>query len=153
MIVDLGELGLDEGAALVIKRALASSSTIAVVGSAPTLAVDLPAWCRALGHRYDAGVITRGQASRWQGAERAGAVDAAVEAPPVRWGLAARGALVEAGAPELPLSLATKRDVWADEAARLYAQAAARSGIRRRRSRGTRRSTIPPRSRTRSSRS
>ena len=38
-----------------------------------------------------------------------------------RWGLAARGALVEAGVPELDLPLA----VWADEAARLYAQAAA----------------------------
>src|SRR6185369_9635819 len=44
---------------------------------------------------------------------------------PARWGLAARGALVELGAPPLDLPLADRREVWADEAARLYAQAAA----------------------------
>jgi hypothetical protein len=125
IIVELGDLGLDEGGHLLIKRALATSATVRVVGSAATLAIDLPAWCRANGHALADHVITRGPHDRWRGAERAGTVDVAVEHPPARWGLAARGALVEAGAPELELPLATKRQVWADEAARLYAQAAA----------------------------
>ena len=62
---------------------------------------------------------------RTAGAERAGRIDAPVAEAPAHWGLAARGALVEAGARELDLPLATKREVWADEAARLYAQAIA----------------------------
>ena len=122
-MLDLGDLGLDEGAHLLIKRALARDRTVLVTGSAPTLAIDLPAWCRARGHavdrRPDGFAITAGP-DRWHRAERAGG-DAPVAHPPARWGLAARGALVEAGAPELDLPLA----VWADEAARLYAQAAA----------------------------
>jgi hypothetical protein len=125
VVVDLGDLGLDEGAHLLIKRALAAAPSIRVVGTSPTLAVDLPAWCRAHGHALADEVVTRGAADRWHDAERAGSVEAAVELPPARWGLAARGSLVEAGAPELELALAAKRDVWADEAARLYAQAAA----------------------------
>jgi hypothetical protein len=123
--VDLGDLGLDEGAQLLVQRVLAASRAVRVRGTSPTLAVDLPAWCRARGHALDGDVVTRGDASRTAGAERAGAIGAAVEAPPARWGLAARGALVEAGAPALDLPLAHKADVWADEAARLYAQACA----------------------------
>jgi hypothetical protein len=69
-------------------------------------------------------------AARWEGAERAGAPDpgtegAVVDRPPARWGLAARGALVEAGSPPIDASLADKALVWSDDAARLYAQAAA----------------------------
>jgi hypothetical protein len=122
-MLDLGDLGLDEGAHLVIKRALARDGTAEVTGSAPSLAIDLPAWCRARGHtcerRGDGFAITAGP-DRWRHAERAGG-DVPVARPPARWGLAARGALVEAGAPELDLPLA----VWANEAERLYAQAAA----------------------------
>jgi len=123
MLLDLGDLGLDEGAHLLIKRALAQGGAVTVRGTAASLAVDLPAWCRARGHALApcAGgfAITAGP-DRWRHAERAGG-DAPVAHPPARWGLAARGALVEAGAPELDLPLA----VWADDAARLYAQAAA----------------------------
>jgi len=122
-MLDLGDLGLDEGAHLMIKRALARNGGGVVTGSAPSLPIDLPAWCRARGHaceqRGDGFAITAGP-DRWRHAERAGG-DAPVARPPARWGLAARGALVEAGAPELDLPLA----VWADEAGRLYAQAAA----------------------------
>ena len=123
--LDLGDLGLDEGAQLLIKRALASAPEARVRGTSPTLAIDLPAWCRARGHAFANGIIVRGAADRTAGAERAGSVERAVDDPPARWGLAARGALVEAGAPELELTLSHKADVWADEAARLYAQAAA----------------------------
>jgi hypothetical protein len=128
-IVDLEDLGLDEGAHLLIKRALATHASVMVRGRSSALRSDLPAWCRANGHTFviagDAFSITRSSHDRWRGAERAGTIETAVDAPPLRWGLAARGALVEAGAPELEMSLVTKRDVWADEAARLYAQAAA----------------------------
>ncbi len=126
--VNLGDLGLDEGAHLLVKRALGASAIVAVVGTNATLALDLAAWCRAQGHACDGLVVTRGPYSRAHGAERAGGAGHVVEHPPARWGLAARGALVEAGGhthPALDLPLADKREVWADEAARLYAQAAA----------------------------
>lgn len=127
--VALGDLALDEGAHLLIDRALRAHTELVVDGSAPTLAIDLPAWCRSRGHELardgTAFRIRRGAADRWRGAERAGTVDAPVDRAPARWGLAARGALVEPGATELALSLDTKSAVWADEAARLYAQAAA----------------------------
>lgn len=123
--VELGDLGLDEGGHLLVKRALAAHPQVRVHGTAPTLTVDLPAWCRAQGHAFANGVIMRSAHNRWRGAERAGSIAVAVAHPSPRWGLAARGALVEAGAPELDLTLASKRDVWADEAERLYAQAVA----------------------------
>jgi hypothetical protein len=127
--VELDDLGLDEGGHLLIKRALQTELCVVVRGVAASLATDLPAWCRAQGHQIertsDGFAITRGPHDRWRGAERAGAVDRAADYAPARWGLAARGALVEAGVPDLGLSLAYKVDVWADEAARLYAQAAA----------------------------
>ena len=127
-MIDLEDLGLDEGGHLLVKHALRTDEHVVVRGRAPSLAVDLPAWCRAQGHRIERAehgfAITRSPHDRWRGAERAGALDAVVDHAPARWGLAARGALVEAGAPELDLPLAHKRDIWADEAARLYAQAA-----------------------------
>jgi hypothetical protein len=129
--VELADLGIDEGGHLLIKRALADCERVLVRGQAPTVAVDLPAWCRANGHTVEQTergfAITRGVHDRWHGATRAGGADAAhvVEHPAVSWGLAARGALVEAGGPALDVPLADKRTVWADEAPRLYAQAAA----------------------------
>ena len=67
-------------------------------------------------------------ADRWFGAERAGAARAvgARGRPPARWGLGARGALLEAGGPEARFDLDDRDLVWADVAPRLYAQAAAR---------------------------
>ena len=129
MTVDLDDLGFDEGAHVLVERALSRDSTVVVRGSSPALAVDLPAWARTRGHRVEvdgsAFRITRTTADRWNGAERAGTIDRAADHALARWGLAARGALVEAGAPEVDLPLAHKREVWADEAAKLYAQAAA----------------------------
>jgi hypothetical protein len=126
--IELGDLALDEGAHLLIKRALAAAPAIVVRGTAATLPIDLPAWCRAHGHRLarDGGdfAIERGP-DRWAGAERAGTIAAPVAHPPAWWGLAARGALVERGSADLGFPLADRREVWADEAARLYAQAAA----------------------------
>ncbi len=128
-VIDLGDLGLDEGAHLLIERGLKASASIEVRGSAAALAIDLPAWARARGYRCDAMAggfaVARGPHDRWRGAERAGSVERPADHAPARWGLAARGALVEAGVPSLDLPLADRREVWADEAGRLYAQAAA----------------------------
>ena len=158
--IDLEYLGLDAGAHLLLKRALAGlppGAHLEVRGRAPELGVHLAAWCRARGHRLvptdDAlgkdrprrprralasgpspvvGRVERGSAvdDRWRGAERAGAADprlpgAVAERPSPRWGLAARGALVEAGGPEVRFALDGKAAVWSDDAGRTYRQAAA----------------------------
>jgi hypothetical protein len=128
--VALADLGLYEGGYLLLKRALKQAPEIRVTGSTPELDIHLGVWCRAEGHAYrwhgGYAVIGRGPAesSRWSGAERAGN-SSPVEHPPRTWGLAARGALVEAGAPEFDFRLVDKLEVWSDDAARIYAQAVA----------------------------
>ncbi len=128
-MIELGDLGLDEGAHLLVDRALKHAAIVDVRGTSANLAFDLPAWCRSKGHAIEktanGWTIVRGDADRTVGAERAGTIDRPVDHAPKRWGLAARGALVEAGAPELDLAITERAAIWADEAARLYAQAAA----------------------------
>ena len=137
--VDLGDLRFEEGAHLLLKRALAglgAGEAVIVRGAAPDLAVHLRAWARGEGHTAtetgNVFELRRGEAAglRWIGAERAGGADAreagaVVDKPPQCWGLAARGSTVEAGSPEFRFRLAEKTELWADEAARLYAQAVA----------------------------
>ncbi|HET6582555.1 MAG TPA: sulfurtransferase TusA family protein, partial [Nannocystaceae bacterium] len=142
--IDLGALGLDAGAEVMLGRALArcdAGARVDVRGSAPDLAVHLPAWCRAKGHAVvaleaSAGTVRatievgRHTHARAVGATRAGRPDprepgAVVDAPDPRWGLAARGALVEAGTSAVAFALGKKDEVWADEAVALYAQATA----------------------------
>ena len=145
MQVDLETLGLAEGGYLLIKRALRQAGAdgeITVTGTMPELDVDLRAWCRAEGHRFEwrpgppgtrgHAVVMNGGAetSRWAGAQRAAAPGAArpdtvAEHPPRSWGLAARGAVVEAGTPDFDFHLVDKIEVWSDDAARIYAQAVA----------------------------
>jgi hypothetical protein len=139
VVVDLEALGFDRGGHLLVKRALAAlpvGARLAVRGSDPHLALHLRAWCRGQGHGFEGRdgdlVVVRGaaQVGRWASAERAGharpgAEGAVVDHPPARWGLAPRGALVEAGGPTSPFHLADKGAVWSDDAARLYEQAAA----------------------------
>jgi hypothetical protein len=139
-VVDLEALGFDRGGHLLVKRALrgvAAGARVEVHGRDPHLGVHLRAWCRAAGHGFEevsserfALIAGTAASARSSGAERAGAADpsapgAVVEHPPARWGLAARGALVEAGAPPLDASLTDKTTVWSNDAARLYAQASA----------------------------
>lgn len=139
--IDIEDLGLDRGAHLLIKRALRDvpvGGELGVCGRALDLRVHLAGWCRAQGHGVaflDDGVlatITKGgaQTGRWRGAERAGAAqptapDAIAVSPKAAWGLAARGATVEAGAPEFGFALSNKYEIWADEAAHIYQQALA----------------------------
>ena len=132
--LDLGRCALDRGGHLLLKRAcarLAPGARLVVTGDDPATPVHLRALARAWGHGFaledGVCVLTRGDAgdARWIGAERAGEVMAPVEVPSPRWGLALRGALVEAGGPAFRFPLGEKCDVWTEDAARLYAQAAA----------------------------
>lgn len=136
--LDLGDLGLDQGATVLLRLRLAPlppGARLRVSGRAPELAVHLRAWARAEGHECVAGdggaaaVLVRGTAAgaRWHGAMRAGsaAPDGAVADAPPTWGLAARGAAVEAGGPSFHFALSHRDEVWSDEAGSLYRAAAA----------------------------
>ena len=143
MCVELGDLGFDEGGALLVKRALrliGPGGQISVSGSAPDLELHLRSWCRAEGHALQGLATDHGRdlivtaaataGMRWSGAERAGspnpsAPGAIAEHAPPRWGLAGRGALVESGSPGFAFTLTDKMEVWSLDAGRLYAQGAA----------------------------
>ena len=110
--------------------ALAPGARLAVTGADPHLPVHLAAWARARGHQVDGTTIVKGSAAddRWRHAERAGGPGpgGVVKRASPKWGLAARGALVEAGGPSLDVSdLVDRVEVWADIAPKLYAQAVA----------------------------
>ena len=150
-IIDIKDLSFDRGAHLLINRALADlpvGGRLGVRGRSPELSVHLRGWCRAQGHDLVPGSVERDEApaetsppvvwvvrgaaslNRWHKAQRAGSPDltqpgAVVEHPPATWGLAARGALVEEGAPQFGFGITTKAEVWAENIPRLYAQAAA----------------------------
>jgi hypothetical protein len=129
-VIDLDDLGLDRGGHLLLKQALAAvgvGERVEVRGSATDLAVHVRAWARAQGHGFDWPYVVRGEAAgaARRGAEPAGAGGAVADRAPASWGLAARGALVEAGAPAFPFPLDDKASVWTEAAAGIYRQAVA----------------------------
>jgi hypothetical protein len=139
MRLELGDLGFDEGGLMLVKRALRLAGPgvrVTVVGNAPEFEVHLRSWCRLEGHTLEhldrggaAIIASPAGAARWSAAERTGVPDASlpsavVERPPQRWGLAARGALLEAGSPEFAFLLDEKVEVWSADAGRIYAQGA-----------------------------
>jgi len=129
-LVALGPLGLDRGGHLLVRRALRDGA-VRVRGDHPELAVHLRAWARAEGCRLtaldDGFDLVPGPGDRRVGAESTGSVGpgGVVEHPPARWGLAARGARVEAGTAPIAFDLDEKATVWTDELPRLYAMAVA----------------------------
>lgn len=137
--INIESLGLDQGAHLLIKRALGElgvGATLRVTGSAPDWDMHLLAWCRSHGHAVtfdgDYADVVRGpyQQGRWQGAQQHGQADRkAPEAVSGQarpdWGLAARGATVEAGSPGFDFRFSDKAGIWAESAADLYQQALA----------------------------
>jgi hypothetical protein len=131
--IDLEDVGLDRGGHLLVQHALEelpAGGALHVFGRDPTLPIHLRAWARSQGHTLaDDGSLVRGAAStaRWFGAERAGehAPSGVQHKPGATWGVAARGALIEAGGPALRFDIEEKDLVWAELAPRLYAQAAA----------------------------
>jgi hypothetical protein len=99
--------------------------------------MHLEAWCRSQGHplRFEAteeALVTRGPHAegRWLGAQSTGAAQGDANGAPAEdaapgWGLAARGATVEAGSPPFFFALHRRDEVWAATAGELYRQAAA----------------------------
>jgi len=139
--IDIESLGFDAGAHLLVRHALAAlpegEATLRVTGRSPGWQAQLADWCRAQGHALaweDASQgtarVTRGsaEAGRWRDAAPTGHADPHADAAVLPraepgWGLAARGARVEAGSPAFAFRLDRKDEVWADNAAELYAQA------------------------------
>ena len=132
-VIELGSLGLDRGGHLLVQRGLRAvepGQSILVHGEDPHLPIHLHAWARARGHQVDGRRLVRGRAEddRWREAVRAGSAssDGLADRVSASWGLAARGALVEGGGPDLVTAdLDSRQEVWAEIAPRLYAQAAA----------------------------
>lgn len=142
MTIDLEDLSLAEGAHLLIDRGLAGidvDEELEVRGADPALELMLRAWCRERGHRLASSDgarlpdgrwalrIAKGarEDQRWTGSVRAGSTASPSAVADPSWGLAARGALVEAGGPGLDVRWVDKDLVWADIAPTLYARAAA----------------------------
>lgn len=128
--LDLGDLGFDRGAHLLIRRALARlapGQRLQVRGSHGELALHLAGWCRGRGVALEEaeGALLLGPCAALARTEQSGTPARPAESPPATWGMAARGADVELGAPAYHFPLATKAEVWAEEAGRLYAQAVA----------------------------
>lgn len=142
-IIDIEALGLAEGALLLVRRALAEcapGTQLGVRGRAPGWATHLAAWCRSQGHavqldeRGDGQLVawvTRGAQAdgRWRGAQptghaRLGPDEQPADLAAAGWGLAARGATVEAGSPAFAFALHRRDELWAATAGELYQQAA-----------------------------
>ncbi|MGW4444434.1 ferritin-like domain-containing protein [Streptomyces sp. NPDC004682] len=139
--VDLGTLGFEQGARLLLTRVLRRvppGAVVEITGTDPALALHLAAWCRHEGHELERAdprespVVARirlgpAATARLHGAERAGGAPSTeiVDRAPLHWGLAARGALVEAGGPEIPFAVADRDVAWTELAPRLYRQATA----------------------------
>jgi len=129
--LDLEDLTLHEGAPVLLRRALAPlepGEMLEVCGDSAELAEELAAWCRKEGARYLGG----GNGPNVHRIERAtgpaplvtSGRDIAEVADP-RWGLAPRGARIEAGGPEFAFTLRQKREIWAQELTSIYKQAVA----------------------------
>src|SRR5579859_2674754 len=131
--IDLEDVGLDRGGHLLVQHALTPlplGGELEVRGRDPALRVHLRAWARSQGHTFrEDDVVVRGTArdAAAVGAERAGAFppSGVVARPGATWGVAARGALIEAGGPQVHFDIEEKNLVWTDLAPRLYAQAVA----------------------------
>jgi len=141
--IDIESLGLDQGALLLIRRALAElpvGGELQVRGRSPDWEMHLEAWCRSQGHplRFDTvegqpqARITRGSHAegRWRDAQATGTALGDINGAPADdaeagWGLAARGATVEAGSPNFFFALHRRHELWAATAGELYRQAAA----------------------------
>ena len=143
--LDIGTLGFDSGAHILVKLALlplATGGEVTVRGDHPEFIGELAAWCRAHGHQMRVdndehakqpfAVVVRGAAmsARWVGAQRAGESDSTKVSeldgePLAEWGLAPRGATVELGGPRPSFALAKRDELWTDRASSLYRQALA----------------------------
>ena len=127
--VDLQDLTVHDGAPVLLRRALAklaAGELLEVRGDSPELVEELAAWCRKEGHRY----LGEGRGPNTHRLERGAGVaplmatgSQIAEVAHPQWGLAPRGARIEAGGPEFTFTLHQKREIWAQELASIYKQA------------------------------
>lgn len=139
MRIDLEDLGLESGGDVLLRRAmrkLLPAERLEVAGRHEELELHVRAWCRVLGHHFEpapgpsgdlCGTIAPAAHFGQMPTERTGdaSLSGVVDRPPQYWGLAGRSAEVELGGPVFDFSLIDKMNVWTDDAARLYARAAA----------------------------
>ncbi len=125
------DLGLHEGATVLLRRALAQlglGEWLEVRGDSAELAEHLAAWCRKEGHRLESLQGVKGgcriQAAAVVPSRFTSRLEVSEIAEP-SWGLAPRGARIESGGPELAFTLRRKRDVWARELNTIYRQGVA----------------------------
>lgn len=135
--LELGLLAFDSGAGTLLALELGSLSpgeSVEIRAESADFASQVAAWSRGRGHRVEELGSGRfrlqlgpAHGARRVGAERAGRAPASELAarPSQRWGLAARGALVEAGGAPFSFRLATADEAWFASAPELYRAAAA----------------------------
>jgi hypothetical protein len=137
--IDTEALGLDEGALLLVRRALAQvpvGGNLLARGRAPNWELHLTAWCRQQGHAIQTSalsdgvceaIVTRGPwaEGRWRDALTAGQSQLPAPSAKPEWGLAARGATVEAGSPAFNFTLSNRDELWTTTADEIYAQGVA----------------------------
>ena len=128
--LDLEDLNLADGAPVLLRRALSSLSEgdwLEVRGDSANLGEDLAAWCRTqgLGYQRPAGSPAPHRIQKAASPLVLHSPHEVVEAADPAWGLAPRGAAIEAGGPQFAFPLKHKRDVWAANLASIYKQAVA----------------------------
>ena len=128
--LDLEDLNLAEGAPVLLRRALSSLSEgdwLEVRGDSANLGEDLAAWCRTqgLGYERPAGSPALHRIQKAASPVVVHSPHEVVESADPAWGLAPRGAAIEAGGPQFAFPLKHKRDVWAANLASIYKQAVA----------------------------
>jgi TusA-related sulfurtransferase len=139
--IDIKKLGFDQGAHLLLKQALKKievGSSVVVLGDKSDLNSQVRAWCRLKGFdsedvsidgRSGAKVTKKPESeSRWTNAFYTGSSfaekkDGVLDQASSSWGLAARGAIVEAGVPQMHFSLNKKNEIWSENLKELYHQA------------------------------
>jgi TusA-related sulfurtransferase len=128
--LDLEDLNLAEGAPVLLRRALSSLSPgdwLEVRGDSANLAEDLAAWCRMQGLAYErrAGPPTLHRIQKAGSPPILHSPHEVVESADPAWGLAPRGATIEAGGPQFAFPLKQKHEVWAMNLSNIYKQAVA----------------------------
>ncbi len=136
MQIDLEDLGIDNGGDLLVRRALRTlpiGGALAVRGTHPELLLHLRAWARGTGLDFhpaqDGKTATLERTARFEAmpieATGGAGIAGVAEHPLASWGLAGRSAMVERGGPAFDFALIDKAELWADDAAQLYAKALA----------------------------
>ncbi len=138
-IINIDALSFENGAHLLLKKALRDLPVGARLGVRAAakdkneFLTHLRGWCRVHGHDFflpeaeNVSAWIERSASvngRWKGAERS-EINSPLDAPSLRWGFAARGAMVESGGEDFHYTLHEKEQVWSENAPKLYAQAVA----------------------------